>query len=71
MEEIKRVRVQLTEGEIRTLLYHVDMELDSIKEVYNDLKGREGDKEEALEYLRQYEVLSKLNNKLLNTVEKL
>ena len=71
MKDTKKMRIQFTETELRTLLYHIDNELESIFEVVRDLKKRPEEQEDTLNYTREYETLSKVQRKLLRSVTRL
>jgi len=71
MKDTKKMRIQFTETELRTLLYHIDNELESIFEVVRDLKNRPEEKEDTLNYTREYETLSKIQRKLLRSITRL
>jgi len=71
MKDTKKMRIQFTEIELRTLLYHIDNELESIVEVVRDLKKRPEEKEDTLNYTREYETLSKVQRKLLRSITRL
>lgn len=72
MYEVKRTRVQLSEIELKALIHHLDMEIDSIKEVYNDLKNTEGeDSQETHQTFLELTTAFNLKNKLTKTLNKL
>lgn len=66
----KKIRVQFDMTEISALIYHLDMEIDSITEVYKDISRYEEEKDEAHKLLVTMDLAKKMKVKLLRTLEK-
>ena len=64
MEEIKKYRIQLSESEIRQIIYHVNMDLDSMTEVYHDIKDDPAEREWLMDIISKREMGQRLVNKL-------
>lgn len=69
--EKKRVRIQFTDTELKTLVYHLDNELESLTEVIRDLQKRPEEEKEHLDTIREYETLNKIQRKVIKSVRRL
>lgn len=69
--EKRTVRIQFTDTELKTLVYHLDNELESLTDVIRDLQGRPEEDKEHLDTIREYETLNKVQRKLIKSIRRL
>ena len=71
MEKLeKKHRVQLTEAELKSTIYGLQMELDSIHTVWLDIKDDENEDEWRMSLELQHYTLSNIVKKLSNKLKK-
>ena len=68
--DVKRTRVQLSELELKTLIYHLGMEVDSLTDVYHDLLEK-GDDQEIHSTHVELSNLTLLRGKIIRAYKKL
>ena len=70
MKERPKKRIQLSDLELKTLIHHLSMEMDSIKDVYEDLMSH-GDQEDAHRTYLELETASNLKQKITRALNNL
>lgn len=69
-ETEQKIRVQFNSRELKRLLFHLDMEYDSLNEVLGDYLSK-GDSKEALETEEQMFYITALEQKLTEALKKI
>lgn len=70
MKERAKTRIQLSDFELKTLIHHLSMEMDSIKDVYEDLVSQ-GDQEDAHRTYLELETAGNLKEKITRALNNL
>lgn len=66
----KKIRVQFDMSEIKALIYHLNMEIDSLMEVYNDLVKLEHEKKTLHEVMASMDLAKRIKAKLIRVENK-
>jgi len=70
MKDRLKTRVQLSDLELKTLIHHLSMEIDSLETVYQDLMYH-GDQEDGHRAYLEYETAINLKDKITKALNKL